>query len=96
MFLNFLHDLVSSFITTRIMVLSCCRKYALPKKLSEFLEPWSLSELWEPLCRTDGISIPNYTAQSFLSEAGKVWTTTAYKVLIIGKQVQSKLMVGCK
>ena len=24
------------------------------KKLSECLEPLSLSELWEPLCRTDG------------------------------------------
>ena len=51
--LYFVHGLVSSFIT--IMVLFCCRKdKSLAKKLSEFLEPWSLSELWEPLCRTDG------------------------------------------
>ena len=37
------------------MVLFCCRKDgSLAKKLSEFLEPWCLSQLWEPLCRTDG------------------------------------------
>ena len=51
--LYFVHALVSSFIT--IMVLfSCWKDRSLAKKLSEFLEPWSLSELWEPLCRTDG------------------------------------------
>ena len=53
MLLYFFHGLASSFIT--IMVLFCCRKdRSLAKKLSEFLEPCNLSELWEPLCRTDG------------------------------------------
>ena len=57
MLLYFLHGLVSSFIT--IIVLFCSRKDgSLAKKLSECLEPLSLSELWEPLCRTDG-SNPN-------------------------------------
>ena len=67
MVFDFRHSLVSSFKT--IMVLFCCQKYwSLAKKLPEFLEPWSLSEFLEPLCRTDG-SNPNGYKKSNLARS---------------------------